>query len=143
MFDHPHLEIFTPHLFLRVMREQARRPMLHAERGESWTGEDIELSVSRYLQLFTSLGVGRESRVALLSTNRPEVLFVDIALSFLGAPFVPLHPRGAVADFEYVIRDAGVTHLVFDPASFGAPVAELQTKFPREISFLSLGPCQG
>jgi len=143
MLDTLHQEILTPHLFLKVMREQARRPMLHAERGETWTGEGLEQSVSRYLQLFSSLGVGRESSVALLSTNRPEVLFVDIALSFLGALFVPLHPRGAVADYEYVIWDAGVTHLVFDPASFGAPVAELQAKFPQQMKFLSLGPCQG
>ena len=143
MSDHPHQEIFTPHLFLRVMREQARRPLLYGEQGEAWTGNGLEQSVSCYLQLFKSLGVGRESSVGLLSTNRPEVLFIDIALSFLGALFVPLHPRGAVADFEYVIRDASVTHLVFDPAPFGASVAELQTISPHGISFLSLGPCPG
>jgi fatty-acyl-CoA synthase len=143
MLDHPHQEIFTPHLFLRVMREQARRPLLYAEQGATWTGEGLEQSVSRYFQLFKSLGVGRKSSVALLSTNRPEVLFVDIALSFLGALFVPLHPRGAVADFEYVIRDAGVTHLVFDPVPFGASIAELQKKSPHGISFLSLGPWAG
>ena len=55
----------------------------------------------------TPLGLGRGSRIAVLSKNRPEVLS-NIAATFLnGGVLTPLHPLGSLDDHTYTLRDSG------------------------------------
>lgn len=54
------------------------------------------------------LGSARSSGelVAISASNRPETLFVLLALVELGVPFVPLHPRWTAREIDRVIADA-------------------------------------
>ena len=53
----------------------------------------------------------------MLSKNRPEVLFSMGANMLTATRATNLHPLGSLDDHAYVLRDAGIETLVFDPSS--------------------------
>jgi fatty-acyl-CoA synthase len=62
------------------------------------------------------------------------------ASMLVGCRTTPLHPLGSLDDHAYVLEDAGVETLVFDPEFFGERAAELATRVPGLKNLLALGP---
>lgn len=57
----------------------------------------------------TTLGIGKGSRVAVMSANRPEWNICDYAIMQLGAYQIPLYPTLAEFDMKFIIENAGVS----------------------------------
>jgi long-chain acyl-CoA synthetase len=55
------------------------------------------------------IGVEKESRVAVMSPNRPEWNISDFAIMQLGAYQIPLYPTLAEHDIQYILEDAEIT----------------------------------
>jgi long-chain acyl-CoA synthetase len=55
------------------------------------------------------IGVGKESRVAVMSHNRPEWNISDFAIMQLGAYQIPLYPTLAAHDIQFILENAEVT----------------------------------
>ena len=55
-----------------------------------------------------SLGVGIGDKVAIISFNRPEWLFVDLAVQQIGGITVPMYPTITVEDYKFIFGDAEV-----------------------------------
>jgi long-chain acyl-CoA synthetase len=55
------------------------------------------------------IGVGKESRVAVMSHNRPEWNISDFAIMQLGAYQIPLYPTLAEHDIQFILENAEVT----------------------------------
>jgi len=91
---------------------------------------EVRDATSQFIQALQSLGVTNGSRVATLSTNRPEVLHVANAIQLLAAIAVPMHPLAGLADHSHVLLDARVDVLIFDAARFSERAAELAQKVP-------------
>lgn len=123
-------------LLLRSLRTYHDRVLLHAADGATYTGVAIEEQVARYAAALEKVGVGLGSPVALLAGNSVEVLFVQHAVSILGAIFTPLHPLGSAADFAYMLRDAAVDVVVVTPTRKAeiAKAAELSGCKPRILT---------
>src|SRR5262245_65309652 len=96
--------------------------------------------MSCYAQAYAAQGLTKGSPVAILSPNRPEVLFALGANMVTGCRASALHPLGSVDDHAYVIDDAELETLVFDP-SFADRARELQERCPGLKRLLSFGPC--
>jgi fatty-acyl-CoA synthase len=73
---------------------------------------------------FRAAGVGHGDIVALLMGNRPEFLESALAVNRVGAAFLPLNVRLAEPELEYIIRHAGATAIVTEPALAG-PIAAI------------------
>ncbi|SDK71888.1 long-chain acyl-CoA synthetase [Pedobacter sp. ok626] len=56
-----------------------------------------------------SIGIGKASRVAVMSHNRPEWNLTDFAISQIGAYQVPLYPTLAEHDIKFILENAEVT----------------------------------
>lgn len=56
-----------------------------------------------------SIGIGKASRVAVMSHNRPEWNLTDFAISQIGAYQVPLYPTLAEHDVKFILENAEVT----------------------------------
>jgi acyl-CoA synthetase (AMP-forming)/AMP-acid ligase II len=104
------------------------------------TAADVADEISRYVQALEARGLGRGSPAAVLALNRPEVLFNMGASMLVGCRTTPLHPLGSLDDHAYVLEDAGVETLVFDPEFFGERAAELAARVPGLKNLLALGP---
>lgn len=55
------------------------------------------------------IGIGKESRVAVMSANRPEWNITDFAIMQIGAYQIPLYPTLAAHDIKFILENAAVT----------------------------------
>lgn len=78
-------------------------------------GQWQKYSTSDYIQMVnkTSLGLmdiglQKEDNVCIISPNRPEWNFVEMAIQQIGAISVPIYPTVTVADFKFIFNDAAI-----------------------------------
>ncbi|HTZ70400.1 MAG TPA: AMP-binding protein, partial [Acetobacteraceae bacterium] len=131
----PHL----PDLLVGALSHDPQRPLLHLLRGPTLSVGEVRDQISRFAQALKSLGVGAGTRVGLISTNRPEVLYVSHAVQILSAVYVPMHPLSGLDDHAFVVRDAAVDILVFDADRYGERAAALARCRP-EMRLAGFGP---
>jgi fatty-acyl-CoA synthase len=112
------------------------------ETGRVITAGEYRDVISGYIQALGALGLPAGARVGLLSRNRPEVLFVNGALAFVNVCLVALHPMGSVDDLAYMVEDAGMQALIFDPDHYQEQAAELRRRSPRLEHLLGFGPTE-
>lgn len=103
------------------------------------TYADVRRRTSQMQQAQQARGVGRGTRLAVLSKNRPEVLTNLTASLLNGCVITPLHPMGSLSDHAYCIGDAEIDCLVFDAANFTERACDLKEQYPHLI-LLGFGP---
>jgi acyl-CoA synthetase (AMP-forming)/AMP-acid ligase II len=134
-----HRGAFLPDLLVAALSRSPDKPAVYLG-DEVLTARQVADEISRYVQALVSKGLGKGSPVAVLALNRPEVLFNMGASMLVGCRTTPLHPMGSLDDHAYVLEDAGVETLVYDPQFFGARAAELAERVPGLKNLLALGP---
>jgi fatty-acyl-CoA synthase len=136
--DDLHGPLYLPGLLVNSLNQTPNRPFLQLAGGPMLTVGEVRDATSQFLQALQSLGVQSGSRVATLSTNRPEVLHVSHAIQLLGALGVPMHPLGGFADHLHVVLDAEVNVLIFGAERFSERAAELAQRAPG-MKLIALG----
>src|SRR5262245_49045134 len=93
LYDPP----LMPHLLIEGLSRHHERPWL--QLGDTVLScAEMRALVSRLVQALQSKGLGRGSRVAVISGNRPEVLANIAAMQIAGCCGTPLHPLGSLDD---------------------------------------------
>ncbi|HAG95114.1 MAG TPA: acyl-CoA synthetase [Gammaproteobacteria bacterium] len=133
-----HRPLYAPDLLVNALNQDARRPLLEVPGGERLTVGDMRDSTSQYVQALAALGLGKGSRIGLLSSNRPEVLVVANAIQVTAAAYVPLHPMAGVSDHLYVVSDANIDVLIFDAKYYGERAQALLDQIPG-LQLLAFG----
>ncbi|WP_433359838.1 AMP-binding protein [Streptosporangium sp. CA-115845] len=97
-----------------------------AEDGRVITWHELDHRVGHLSGVLRELGVGKGSRIALVSENDPRVFEVQFAAMRLGALFVPLNWRLTVHEMAEICLDAEPSVIVHDGtwAQAAAEVAE-------------------
>ena len=99
-------------------------------------------STSQLVQALESKGLGKGSRIAVISANRPEVLSNIAAMQIAGCIGTPLHPLGSLDDHAYVLEAAEIDTLVYDSSVFEEVAAALKQKVPGLKNLLAFGPTE-
>jgi fatty-acyl-CoA synthase len=133
---------FMPQMLASALSHTLDRPSLLMDDGRVFSAGDLRDILSQYGQALKAAGIAKGSVLAILSGNRPEVLHVCFAAMMEEIVHLPLHPRGAIDDYLYILEDAGVTALVYDPAHYAAAAAELKGRRP-DLRLLALGADAG
>ncbi len=128
--------MFLPDLLIRALERNGHRPAVHIG-GELRSSYEMRDEISRYGQAFRARGLARGAGVATLSKNRVEVLFSMGAVMVSGCRNTALHPLGSLEDHAYILEDAGIEALLFDP-SFTEHVRQLGQRLPG-LRLLSYG----
>ncbi|HEX3825179.1 MAG TPA: AMP-binding protein [Mycobacteriales bacterium] len=136
-----HHPAYMPNLLVAALARHADRPAVYLG-DEVLTASQVAEEMSRYVQAYASLGIAEHHPIAMLSKNRPEVLFTMGANMLTPCRSTSLHPMGSVDDQAYVLEDAGIETLVFDPSAFDDRAAELRDRVPGLKTLLSLGPSE-
>ncbi len=126
-----------PDLLIAALDRNGDRPCLYID-GEVLTAAQMRDEISRYVQAFDSHGIVCGQGVATLSKNRPEVLCSMGAVMVTGCRNTPLHPLGSLDDHIYVLEDAGIDTLIFDP-SFADRARQLRDRVPGLTRLFSYG----
>ncbi len=91
-----------PQLIAEALHRLEDEPCINLG-GTTASYADVRQQTSCMIQAQRHLGLGRGSRIAVLSKNRPEVLS-NIAATFLnGGVLTPLHPLGSLDDHAYAL----------------------------------------
>lgn len=133
-----HRPLYAPHLLVNALNQDPDRPLLNILGGASLSVGDVRDSTSQFCQALQSLGIGRGSRVGLLSSNRPEVLLVANAIQILAAVYVPMHPLGGFDDHLHVVTDASIDVLIFDAERYTERVSTIAALEPN-LRLLAFG----
>ncbi|MCW1429921.1 AMP-binding protein [Novosphingobium sp. JCM 18896] len=138
MTDLLHLPISVSDLVAQALSRDLDRLVAIGERGERLTARGLAEDISRLQQVFEALEP-KPRRAAMLSRNRLEILAVNSALGFAGVVATALHPMGSVEDYLYVLEDAEVDLLIYDPDHYAPIVAALVERAPRLAHVFALG----
>ena len=138
--DSLHRPLYVPDVLVNALNQDTQRPLLQLLNGPLLTVGDVRDAASQFVQAFASLGIGKGTRVGLLSANRPEVLHVANAVQIMAAIYVPMHPLGGVADHLHVVQDSGIDILIFDADRYGERAAELAKSAP-DVKLFAFGDC--
>jgi fatty-acyl-CoA synthase len=135
-----HGRVYAPQLIATALNLDDDRPLLATVGHPPLSVKAVREQTSRYVRVLSKLGVSKGVRVALLSSNRLEVIHVINALGILGALSVALHPMGAVGDHLYVLEDADISILLFDPDLKLEGARQIKQLSRHPVRLLSFGP---
>ncbi|MEV0358321.1 class I adenylate-forming enzyme family protein [Nocardia sp. NPDC050697] len=129
--DEPGLGPLTLPGFLReVTARYGEREALRVPGGVSWTYRDLHAHAVEVAQALRAAGVGKDSRVGVLMTNRPEWLAAVFGTALAGGVAVALSTFSTPAELDHLLRVSGVSVLLFERhvarADFAAVLAELE-----------------
>ncbi len=129
---------YMPDLLLTALERNGDRDRFRMG-DRAWSAREVRDGISRYVRACRSLGIDPQIASATPSKSRPELLMAIGAYMLLPLRNTPLHPLGSFDDHAFVIADAGIEVLVFDPAS-SERAAQLAAALPQLRYLLSLCP---
>lgn len=103
------------------------------DNGKKWkhySFKEVQEQVNKVSQLLINLGIGKNDKIALISTNRPEWNFVDLGCQQLGAMAVPMYPTISEKDYEFIFSDAGIKYAFVGDESIYLKVRPLMGRIP-------------
>lgn len=74
----------------------------------TYSAEEYDTTSNHVGYGLINLGIDRNDKVAVISANRAEWSIADMGINKIGAINVPIYPNVTTADYEYIIKDAGV-----------------------------------
>jgi long-chain acyl-CoA synthetase len=99
-----------PHFCFEAFRRHNKRDALAFKIEDVWNyvnGNEVIERVKRIALGLAALGVRAGDRVAIISENRPEWSFVDLAILSLRAVNVPIYTTQAVEQIRYILENSG------------------------------------
>ena len=83
-----------------------KQALVDLASGRSFTYEELDNRITKAAVYFRdSLGVDRGDRIAVICHNDSDVFEIQFACRRLGAIFMPLNWRLAVAELEFICND--------------------------------------
>ncbi|HEY0355433.1 MAG TPA: long-chain fatty acid--CoA ligase [Flavisolibacter sp.] len=113
---------------------------LAAKEGGQWrkySAVEVKDIVNQLSAGLLSLGLGGNDmsiegrdKIALIARNRPEWMFLDLAVQQIGAVLVPLYPTIHIQDLEFVLNDAQVKAVFVNDEELFLKVQNVRMKVP-------------
>ncbi|CAN5328036.1 AMP-dependent synthetase/ligase [soil metagenome] len=103
-----------PHYCFESFRRHNKRDALAFKVDDVWNylnGVQVIERVKSIAMGLYALGVREGDRVAIISENRPDWSFVDLALLSLRAVHVPIYTTQAVEQIRYILENSGAKML--------------------------------
>ena len=103
-----------PHFCFESFRRHNKRDALAFKIENVWNylnGVEVVERVKRVAMGLAALGVKAGDRVAIISENRPEWSFVDLAILSLRAVNVPIYTTQAVEQIRFILENSGARML--------------------------------
>ena len=96
-----------PNCVLPVNRDDVFASKVNGE-WKKYSAVELMQNVNNVSLGLMKLGVKKDDKIAIISTNRPEWNFVELGVQQLGAVSVPMYPNITIEDYKYIFKDAEV-----------------------------------
>ncbi|MGI8951169.1 MAG: AMP-dependent synthetase/ligase [Chitinophagaceae bacterium] len=131
------------HLFDAVNYQLEKFPktdMLVSKINGVWkpySTEKVQKIVNDFSAGLLQLGVGGNDftvenvdKIGIISNNRPEWIFTDLAVQQTGAVLVPIYPTTVLSELEFILNNAAVKYLFVSNKELFDKVKEISAKIP-------------
>ena len=115
----------------RHVESKASKAALVEKANGSWRSisyAEFWEKVENFAAGLSGLGVGEGSRVALMSTNRPEWPVSDLAIQSLGAVTVPIYPTLETGQVAHILSDSEARVLIVENGELLERVKEVRDR---------------
>lgn len=126
--------------FEQRMHDDAKGVLLAGKEGGQWRAystAEVKDIVDRLSAGLLALGYGPgnmsvegRDKIALISKNRPEWMFFDLATQQIGVVLVPLYPTIHINDLEFVLNDAEVKAVIVNDEDLFHKVQTVKARIP-------------
>lgn len=110
-----------------------KKDMLACKQGNDWkkysTQEVIDIVNKLSLGLL-KLGIQKDDKIALISPNRPEWNFMDLAMLQIGAVNVPIYPTITREDYKFIFNNAEIKMAFVANADLLGKVSDIKSDVP-------------
>jgi len=110
-----------------------KKDMLACKKGNDWkkysTQEVIDIVNKLSLGLL-KLGIQKDDKIALISPNRPEWNFMDLAMLQVGAVNVPIYPTITREDYKFIFNNAEIKMAFVANADLLGKVSDIKSDVP-------------
>ena len=127
--EEPGLGALTLPGYLREVTDRyAGREALVYRDGEApvrWSYAELREKAEEVARSLLSLGCGKDTRLGVLMTNRPEWLAAVFGASIAGCVAVPLSTFSTAAELDYLLKTSAVSVLLFERRVAGKDFAAM------------------
>lgn len=127
--------------------------MLAAKENGQWTTystERVVEIVNKFSAGLIQLGVSARDitpessdKIAIISNNRPEWIFTDLAAQQIGAILVPVYPTTSPLELEFILNDAAVQYLFVSNAELLEKAKAVAAKVPSIKAIYTFDKIEG
>lgn len=124
----------------KLMQEGASLPLLAAKEGGSWrqySTKEVNDIVEKLCAGLLALGISshdmsveKRDKIAILSKNRPEWIFLDLAVQKIGGILVPIYPTVHINDLAFILNDAQAKLVFVNDEDLFHKVQNVRDKVP-------------
>jgi len=114
--------------------------MLNAKINGQWKSvstAEVQHTVDRFSAGLLKLGVAANNftaegsdKIAIISNNRPEWVFTDLAVQQTGAILVPIYPTTNPLELQFILNDAQVKYIFVSDADLLAKINSIRSNTP-------------
>lgn len=130
-----------------------KKDMLAAKEKGVWktySTADVASTVDALSAGLISLGVSGHNftpessdKIAIMSSNRPEWIFTDLACQQIGAILVPLYPTTNPIEVEFILNDASVGYIFVSNLELYEKVKAVASKVPSIKGIFTFDTIEG
>ena len=130
-----------------------KQDMLAAKEKGVWTPystANVAATVNKLSAGLLSLGISGKDytpegsdKIAIMSGNRPEWVFTDLAAQQIGAILVPLYPTTNPIEVEFILNDAAVGYIFVSNLELYEKVKSVASKVPSIKGIFTFDTIEG
>jgi crotonobetaine/carnitine-CoA ligase len=120
-----------PRMLTKAAEAFGQRPLFRCGDA-SWTYEEAPSVAARMAGRLAAAGIAPGDRIAILSTNRAEVMQVLLGCGWLGAVAVPINVAVKAPQLRYYLADSGARILIAEAALLDVLPADVVAGLPLE-----------
>ncbi len=121
-------------IFYRSVDTYRKPEHLKHKKDGAWraiSSEELRAAVEETSMGLRALGIGKGDVVALLSENRPEWAFADLATLCAGAADATIYATLTPPQVQYILNDSEAKAVFVSNAVQAAKVAEVRAQLPH------------
>ncbi len=130
-------------MFYRSVDTFKKSAHLRAKHDGAWrdiSSDDLRRAVEELSMGLRGLGLDRGDRCAILSENRPEWAYADLATLCAGAIDAPIYASLTPAQVLYILNDCGAKVVFVSNATQAAKVAEIRAQATNLRHVIAMDP---
>lgn len=130
-----------------------KQDMLNAKEQGNWKSystETVKKTVDEFSAGLIELGVSANDfsdegadKIAIISNNRPEWLFTDMAVQQTGAILVPLYPTTSANEIQFILNDALVKYIFVSSKDLFDKINSIKPAVPSLKKIFSFDEVEG